>query len=71
MECVPLDAIADEVIPVCTAVIVDAVQVRLETTVEPPRTVVMLGAVVIETLVVVVVMGAERLAVMRDPVCRQ
>ena len=71
MERVPLDAIADEVIPMCTAVVVDSVQVRLETTVEPPRTVVVLGAVVVEALVVVVVMRAERLAVVRDPVCRQ
>ena len=71
MKCVPLDAITDEVIPVCTAVVVDAIEVRLEATVEPPGPVVVLGTVVIETLVIVVVLGAEWLVVVGDPVCRQ
>jgi len=50
---VPLDSVADEVVVVRSALIVDAVEVRLKTASEPPRPAVVLCAVVIETGVVV------------------
>jgi len=50
---VPLNSVADEVVVVRSALVVDAVEVRLKTAAEPPRPVVVLRAVVIETDVVV------------------
>ena len=53
MDRIPLDSVADEVVVVRSATVVDAVEVRLETAAEPPRPAVVLCAVVVETGVVV------------------
>ena len=50
---VPLDSVADEVVVVRAALVVDAVEMRLKTAAEPPRAAVVPSAVVIETGVVV------------------
>lgn len=65
---VPLDAVADEVVVMGALVVVNAIQVGLEAALKPPGPVVMLGAVVIEAVVVVVVVGTEGLAVVTLPV---
>ena len=56
---VPLDSVADEVVVVRSALVVDAVEMRLKTAAEPPRAAVVLRAVVIETRVVVAATGFE------------
>ena len=59
MDRVPLDSVADEVVVVRSALVVDAVEMRLKTAAEPPRAAVVLRAVVIETRVVVAATGFE------------
>ena len=65
---VPLDPIAHKVVAVRPFMVVDAIQVRLEATLEPPGSVVVFSAVVVEALIVILVVGAEQLAVVTLPV---
>ena len=67
MDGVPLDAITDKIVIMRPLVIIDSVQMGLEAAAEPPGAVVVLGAVVIETVVIVLVLGAEGHAVMALP----
>ena len=68
MYAVPLYAITYKVAIVLPLVVVLAVQVRFKAALEPPGTPVVLGAVVVETLVIVAIIGAEGLVVMVAPV---
>ena len=53
MDRVPLNSVADEVVVVRSALVVDAVEMRLEAAAEPPRPAVVLRAVVVVTVIVV------------------
>ena len=64
---VPLDAVSDEIVVVRPLVVINAIKVGLETTLEPPGAVVVVGAVVIETIVIVTVFCAKHHRVVAVP----
>lgn len=70
MNGIPLDAISHKIIAVSPLVVIFAVQMGLKTALKPPSALVMFGAVVIETSVVVSVKCAEWLPVVVFPARR-
>ena len=67
MNCIPLNTIPHEVVIMRAFLVVDAIEMRVKTTLEPPGSLIVLRTVVVKPLVVVLVTCTERHVVMTLP----
>ena len=68
MDAVPLYSVSHEIVTVNTSLVIYAIQVRFKTTFKPPCTVVVFSTIVVNTIVIISVLRAERLVVVVFPV---